>query len=303
MQKFANFASGNGRKKIRLAVLLLVVLFLGCVSFAAISWWVGGRLAAATHVAVGPGPDDLPVEVLEIPSTSGSSLASWFLPGRRGLGAVILLHSVRGNRLALLPRARVLSAAGFSVLLFDFQAHGESPGDRITFGHLESRDVRCALAYLRRRLPDERIGLFGTSLGGAAILLGDTPVDADAVVLEAVYPTIAEAVSNRIRLRLGPLARVLTPVLLLQLEPRLGVSPSSLRPIDRIPSLRAPLLVVAGENDRHTTLRESQRLFAAANEPKELWVIDGAAHIDFHTYVGPEYERRILSFFSRYLRE
>ncbi|MCP4545774.1 MAG: hypothetical protein GY835_04825 [bacterium] len=49
--------------------------------------------------------------------------------------------------------------------------------------------------------------------------------------------------------------------------------------------------------------RESQRLFAAANEPKEFRVIDGAAHIDFHAYVGAEYERRIVSFYSRYLRE
>ena len=43
-------------------------------------------------------------------------------------GAVVLMHGVKGNRLAMLRRARLLHAEGFGVLLFDFQAHGESAG-------------------------------------------------------------------------------------------------------------------------------------------------------------------------------
>ena len=88
----------------------------------------------------------------------------------------MLLHGVRGNRLAMLRRARLLHAEGFSVLLFDFQAHGESAGRRITFGRLEGLDAAAAVAFLLQRLPNERIGAIGSSLGGASALLCPAPL-------------------------------------------------------------------------------------------------------------------------------
>ena len=54
--------------------------------------------------------------------------------------SILGMHGVRGNRLSMLDRARFLSHAGFSVLVFDFQAHGESSGEHTTFGELESLD-------------------------------------------------------------------------------------------------------------------------------------------------------------------
>ena len=71
------------------------------------------------------------------------------------------MHGVRADRTSMLDRARVLSRAGYSVLLFDFQAHGESPGHRITLGYLESMDAQASIQYLRERNPDEKIGVIG----------------------------------------------------------------------------------------------------------------------------------------------
>jgi hypothetical protein len=62
----------------------------------------------------------------------------------------------------------------------------------------------------------------------ASILLGQQPVGFDAVVLEAVYPRIGHAVENRIRLRVGALAPLLTPLLLAQIPLRLHISPHDL---------------------------------------------------------------------------
>jgi alpha/beta superfamily hydrolase len=80
-------------------------------------------------------------------------------------------------------RARLLNAAGFLVFLFDFQAHGESTGACITFGHLEVEDAGSSVAFVRARLPNERIGAIGTSLGGAAALPGPHPLPVNAPVL------------------------------------------------------------------------------------------------------------------------
>ena len=204
-------------------------------------------------------------------------------------------------RRSMLARARLLLPEGLSVLLVDLQAHGESPGEQITFGFRESDNARVALAWLRSRRPHARVGVIGNSLGGAAVLLGRQPIGVDAVVVEAVYPDIRRSLENRVRLRLGPLAPALAPLLVLQLRPRLGVGPDDLRPITGIARLGAPILVVAGQLDRHTTLAESEALFAAAAPPKELWVVAGAHHEDFLAKDPAGYRERVVGFLRRHL--
>src|SRR5262249_48872686 len=159
--------------RLRSAILFVVTalaIAVALLCFAVIG--AGLFLSAPVHVAVGPVPDGLAAEPVEIASESGAALRGWFVPGRAGGGARVLMHGVHANRLSMVRRARFLSEAGFAVLLFDFQAHGESSGDRITFGVREALDARSAVTYARRRLPRERVGALGSSLGGAAILLG-----------------------------------------------------------------------------------------------------------------------------------
>jgi pimeloyl-ACP methyl ester carboxylesterase len=80
-----------------------------------------------------------------------------------------------------------------------------------------------------------------------------------------------------------------------------GGAARAVAPIEGIRHIRAPLLLIAGDQDRHTLLSESQRLFDAAPEPKDLWVLPGAAHVNFHRFDPTEYERRVLEFLARAL--
>ena len=145
--------------------------------------------------------------------------------------------------------------------------------------------------------------MIGASLGGAAALLAAPPLDVQAAVLEAVYPSIDRAVANRVEKAIGKHGRWLAPGLLLQLRPQIGVAAADLRPVDHIPMLRCPILMIAGTADRHTTLEDTQLLFAAAREPKELcWLIPDAGHVDFLRFAGDEYPRRVIAFLATALR-
>ncbi len=212
------------------------------------------------------------------------------------------MHGVRANRLSMLDRARFLAQADYAVLLFDFQAHGESAGDHITFGYLESMDAQAAVGFLHSIAPDEKIGVVGVSLGGAAALLASPPLEVNAMVLEMVYPTINQAISNRLTMRLGGWAGYLTPLLSWQFKPRLGVDAESLRPIDHLGKIGSPMLFIAGAEDQHTTLEESRQMFDVASNPKELWVVNAAKHVDLYSVATKEYEQRVLGFFGNYLR-
>jgi pimeloyl-ACP methyl ester carboxylesterase len=255
---------------------------------------------------IGNAPADLDAASVAFRSRSGSTIHGWLARGRPGGGAVLLLHGVGANRLAMLDRARFLRDSGFTVLLTDFQAHGESQGRFITFGALESLDAAAALDFLRRVAPGERVGVIGVSMGGAASLVGPGPLHVDAMVLESVYPTIRDAITDRLRAWLGPvggLAPELAPVVLAGVGEEIGVTERQLRPIDRIASVRTPVLVAAGDADRYTLPAESRALYDRVTSPKQLWLVHGAAHEDLHAFAPRDYESRIGGFLARYLRE
>jgi uncharacterized protein len=220
----------------------------------------------------------------------------------------VLMHGVHGNRLGLVRRARLLADRGIAVLLFDFQAHGESTGRRITFGKLEALDAAAAVGFARDRAPGERVGALGISLGGAAALLGPGPLDVDALVLESVYPDIDAALANRLRAALGGIvgpvaAPVLEPLFKLLLPPILGVRPAELRPVDRIGEVRGPILVAAGTADDRTTLAGSHDLFAHVRVPGTFWPVPGAGHEDLQRFDPVGYGRVVLAFLEQHLRQ
>ena len=278
------------------------IVALGLLASVASQW--GCVLARPVHANI-----DLPLDAgdmseVSFPSSSGSTLRAWYVPGRAGFGAVLLLHGVGSNRTSMLARVRFLHARGFAVLAPDFQAHGESPGEHVTFGVRESLDAAAAVDYLRRAAPDERLGIIGVSMGGAAALVGPAPLNVEAMVLESVYPTFRLAVADRLKTWFGPfglLGPPLAPVLIKLVGPAIGVSEENLRPIDRIAGVHEPVLLLAGSEDRYTPLREAHALFDRIRAPKRFWEVTGAGHEDLHAFAPAEYERVVGTFLDEQL--
>ena len=274
---------------------------LGALGGLGVSWWLGGRLTAPANAPVGPKPPDLELDDVEFES-GRARVRGWWQRGKPGGGAVVLLHPMGDNRRAMLDRARLLAREGIGSLLVDLRAHGETRGSRITFGLRESEDAHAAVRFARERSDGEKIAALGFSLGGASTLLGAQPIAVDALVLEAVYPSLAEAIEARIAMRLGAVgSRILAPLFVAQIRPRLGSPISALRPIEGIRRLTSPVLVAGGSHDLKTPFAHTERLFAAAPEPKELWKVEGAEHEDFLARDPNGYRERVLGFLKRHL--
>ena len=275
---------------------LLIIIVAGIAVVGAVAWMVGSALIAPANRSVGNPPDNFPATTIQIPSDSGTTLAAWHLLVPESRVTVILLHPIRGDRRSMLSRAQLLQEHGYSTLLVDLQAHGESQGENITIGYLEKHDVLAAVKYVRKNYPAQKIGIIGRSLGGASTLFAQP--DVDLIVLESVYPTVSEAVHNRVKLRLGALHHVLAPLLIAQLKPRLGISSRQLRPIDQLDKIHCPVLIASGDQDLHTTIGETQRIFDAANEPKKLVVFKNAEHVDLLARDREKYENEIVGYIN-----
>jgi len=278
-------------------LLVTFATLVGIAIMCAIS--VGWLLAHPVQTRIGNPPTDLAAQPVTFASDLGANVHGWWCPIQNRRGAVLLLPGIRANRLSMIDRARFLHRAGYSVLLIDFQATGETKGDHITFGWKESRDVLAAINFVRHIDPTARVAIIGSSLGGVAALLATPPLRVDGLVLEEVYPTIEIATRNRMENYLGRVGRILTPVLLNQLQWRLGVSASQLRPVDHIANVDCPVLIMSGGKDRNTRPSDTQMLFERARSPKQLWFVPNAGHVDLHRAARVDYESRVLAFLEQ----
>lgn len=236
------------------------------------------------------------VENVRFTATDGVALRGWFVPCAGSTRAAVLLHGNGSTRSQMVARARLLRSRGYAVLLYDARGHGESEGDRVSFGLFETRDLLGALDYVRSRGASE-IGCLGASQGGATIALAAEELrDVRWAVLEAVFPDLTTAVDRRFRHTLhlpGWFAGLLMRPIA---EWRIGASAGDIAPRRAISRLKCPVLVLGGERDPYTTVEDIRALYSAAPDRKQLWVVPNAGHVDLYGAAGPNYEEHLTQF-------
>jgi pimeloyl-ACP methyl ester carboxylesterase len=90
---------------------------------------VGDLLTRPSRRDIGPPPGGLNAQTLSFPCRSGAVLAAWHAAPPKPKAAVLVLHGLHADRVAMLSRTRLLFQQGYAVLVPDLRAHGESTGD------------------------------------------------------------------------------------------------------------------------------------------------------------------------------
>ena len=252
-----------------------------------------------------PADLNLPFEVVRFQATDGVHLEGWKIPGELGRPWIMMCHGAGANRSDLLDMAAGLHGAGFSLLLFDFRGHGTSRGRVISFGWHEQHDVEGALAFLGQQpdVPAKPYGIYGISMGGAvALMVAAHDERIGAVAVDSPYTNLEETLGRHLTLISPLIPRI--PFLWFVLATyrlRFGIWPRHISPLDSAARLRPrPFFLIQGSQDPRMPLEGAKRLFAAAGEPKELWIVEGAEHdhvasfrLDPHVYCA-----RLVRFFQ-----
>lgn len=239
-------------------------------------------------------------EDVRFTTDDGVTLSGWLIgAGRDTRASVVLMHGFSWHRLPWLAGFVPWLQRRYNVLQFDFRGHGGSDDAPITLGTLEQRDVAAAVRFLAGRglAP---IALMGISMGGSVAIMAAPDLAVAAVVADAAYAELSDPIANRMRAAGLPMVR---------LGARLVVAAASVRarvrlrsPIQQVARI-APrgLLLIAPDEDRLVSPAQSERLYRAAGEPKELLIVQGAAHAEAHATAPEVYERRVLDFLARHL--
>lgn len=188
-------------------------------------------------------------------------------------GTIVYLHGVADNRGSATGVIAALQPLGFDVIAYDGRAHGDSEGDRCTYGYYEKRDAQRVID----RLGATDIILMGHSLG-AAIALQTAAIDSRvrAVVAISTFSDLRTIASEHAfyfpSWSLGPaFARA-------EQDGKFVVDEVS--PMKAAASITVPVLLVHGARDHDTLPVHSQRVYDALRAPKQLVMVDNAAHND-----------------------
>lgn len=251
-----------------------------------------------------PAQVGLPYESVSFPSSDGLMLSGWFLKGSPA--TVLLTHGHGSNKGQLLDTAEFLHRqAGYSVLMFDFRASGESEGEQSTLGFHEAKDIAGALHYLRQRpeLDSTRTGALGVSMGAAALLmLGADGRRFAGIVADSAFSN-GDALVGRLDRWFNLPRWPFSVTVPLAVQYYSGLAPRDVAPLDHVGKLApTPLLVIHGELDRGIPAEDARAIFAAAGGSKDLWMVEGAGHGQGIVIARSEYIERVLAFFAKTLR-
>ena len=236
----------------------------------------------------------------------GARLRGWKVRPQEPNGSwVVLFHGVADNRAGAIGQSEVLLPAGYSVVMMDQRAHGESGGNMATYGWLERDDTRAVVDALIASEHPAHIFALGESMG-AGIALQSAGIDPriEAVVAEAPFASLREASYDYAGFEEYPLLgkTVFAPGAWMMLYrggklagfPAAGVSPEQ-----AVAARNFPVLLICDEADTTLPCRHAKRIYTAARGPKSLWMVPGAFHTAALGFAPEEFRQRVLDFFQR----
>lgn len=285
---------------------MLRTMLQGCRSLAV--FCLGLALCGCTNLFLYPDrvhhlPDralGTPAEDVWITAPDGSSLHALFLPAQgRARATLLFLHGNAENLSSHVHAVSWLPAQGYAVLALDYRGFGRSQG--VADVDAIHEDAAATLAWLAARDPAVTgpLVVYGQSLGGSVAIR--LVAEADAAHRQRIAAVIADSAFASYRgIAREKLAQLwLTWPLQWPLSLLVSDRHSALDAVERISPI--PLLLIQGERDAVVDASHAQRLYAAARDPKALWLVPEGGHIDavrreplrlrlrdyLHTVTGP----------------
>jgi pimeloyl-ACP methyl ester carboxylesterase len=283
-------------------LVLLIVIFLALAGVgAALTYYV--TTANNTQEAVNPQSYLLSSYIsLSFTDRSGGEHEGWLLLGLRGAPVIILCHGYDSNRADLLSLGSILRDNHFNVYLFNF--HGpKARENRTNLGPRQASDLMAAIETLTKQ-PDvnpNRVGLFGTSVGGyAALVDAELNPKVKAVVADTIYSTPERMFDSQIERLLGGSSGLFHAITDAEFHLASRGSETFDMPANLSKLANVPKLFISGRDDPSLAAM-TEALYEQAPEPKQLLVMEHSESGMASESEKKEYQNQILNFFLQNL--
>ena len=272
---------------------LVIIFWLGCVAYAVGDYFVTFALErgedlsppqACANIAdpnlKAPPAPNFSSEVWTLESFDGLELkAKKFSPAENSNRWAILVHGYGRDGTFAYDYAEEYLKRGWNVLIPDLRAAGESQGQFITMGALESQDI---LNWTEKIPADSKIILHGVSMGAATALMTAAlePKNLVAVVEDCGYTSAYEMFAAQLEKIFGLPEYPVMPCADIVCKIKTGVKISDAAPLEVVDKIKVPVLFIHGDADGLVPFEMMEKLFDACAAPKEKFVVEGAGHAD-----------------------
>ncbi len=275
--------------------LVVVGLVLLAASFLAD---LATKIPPAARPSLNPARMGLVCEEVEIRSADGVRLAGWWMPnGKPERAPVVILHGLGASKAHMIDYILLAQEQGNPTLAIDFRGHGGSDPSLTSIGFYESRDAEAAMEFVRTRGAGDSV-LWGTSMGAvSALLAAARDGSAAGVIADAPFDTYRNTVLHHAKLFYGLSEFPLITLAMPMIESRARFRVDEVDCLRAAEQIRAPVLVLAGEEDVRMPPEMVKTIYDRAAGQKEFWIIPGEGHEN--RGFGQEFREKIAGFLEK----
>jgi fermentation-respiration switch protein FrsA (DUF1100 family) len=262
------------------------------------------KLAPFADYTFTPFELDLPAENVAFSPRQGShKVSGWFFPREGATTTILVCPGYRSSKTDMLGIVNFLWKAGHNVLAFEYYGHGSQVGTPITLGYREMEDFLGAVDYAKERAPGTRLGVVAYSMGAAvAIMCSAHLPEVEAIIADSPFATHTSVVDYNVRRALHMPSAPFAWLADYLLGWRAGYHFRQVEPLRDIAQIAPrPILLIHGGKDTVVDPHDAPLLYAAAQEPKELWIVPAADHCGAYFADRPLYVQKVLDFFNEHL--
>ncbi len=224
-------------------------------------------------------------------AADGTELNAWFMPAVGApRGTILFLHGNAENISTHFRSVAWLPAAGYNVLALDYRGYGASAGVPTLAG--VQQDIDAAMRHLLVQHNAQQVVIMGQSLGGALAIF----YSAHSRYREQIRALVSDSAFSDYRTVAREGLAKFWPTWPLQWLPWLAID-NDYAPLDVVAKISPiPLLIIHGTHDSVVNSYHAQRLYAAAQLPKQLLLVD-SEHIQALNM--PAVRQQLLEFLQR----
>jgi uncharacterized protein len=244
-------------------VLIAIATCVALYAALVVGLFVGQRkiLFRCDAAEVDPASLGLKADTIRLKTDDGETLLAWSFPPAPERPLILYFHGNAGGVDLRVERFRAIAKAGMGLLAIEYRGYASSTGSPSERGLKLDGEAAYAAAIASGVAP-ERIVPLGESLGSGIAIALAARHKIGALVLDSPYSSIVDVAAA---------TYWFVPVRALLRDP--------FRNDLLIGSVEAPTLMVHGTKDAVVPIRFGEKLFALANQPKEFWRVEGAAHL------------------------
>ncbi len=217
---------------------------------------------------------------VSIQSTDGLTLHADMKRNEESHLWAIIIHGYKSDNDYMMRYGARYAEKGYSVLLPDNRAHGESEGKYIGMGWLDRGDIECWIGWIAEQDEDAQIVLHGVSMGAATVMMvsGDNPDHVIGYIEDCGYTSVWDIFASELKKRFSlPTFPVLDLANAVS-KWRAGYSFKEASCLTEVAKCEKPMLFIHGDADDFVPVEMGFEVYEAAGCEKEFYLVEGAGH-------------------------